>query len=103
VLRVLSRELDGDFDVTAFDHSATYDEVRQRIEMHLVSKRRQSVHLRAIDLDLHLGEGERILTEISRKFTQATVERTLFQGAMRLEDWVTDATGQFALVVAARA
>jgi L-histidine N-alpha-methyltransferase len=103
VLRVLSRELDGDFDVTAFDHSATYDEVRQRIEMHLVSKRRQSVRLRALDLELQLERGERILTEISRKFTRATVERTLFQGAMRLEDWLTDANGQFALAVAARA
>jgi L-histidine N-alpha-methyltransferase len=103
VLRVLARELDGDFDVTAFDHSATYDEARQRIEMHLVSKRRQSVRLRAIDLGLELEKGERILTEISRKFTRSTVERTLFQGAMRLEDWLTDAKGQFALVVAARA
>jgi L-histidine N-alpha-methyltransferase len=103
VLRVLSRELDGDFDVSAFDHLATYDEDRQRIEMHLVSRRRQSVHLRAIDLELELQDGERILTEISRKFTRASVQRTLFQGAMRLEDWMTDASGQFALVLAARA
>ena len=50
VLRVLSRELDGDFDETAFDHRACYDEELQRIEMHLVSRRAQSVHLRAIDL-----------------------------------------------------
>jgi L-histidine N-alpha-methyltransferase len=103
VLRVLSRELDGDFDVTAFDHSATYDAARERIEMHLVSRRRQSVSLRAIDLELDLEPGERILTEISRKFTRASVERTLFQGAMHLEEWLTDAEGQFALAVAARA
>jgi len=103
VLRVLSRELDGDFDVTAFDHSATYDAARERIEMHLVSTRRQSVCLRAIDLELDLEPGERILTEISRKFTRASVERTLFQGAMHLEDWFTDAEGQFALALAARA
>ncbi|HEY3818226.1 MAG TPA: L-histidine N(alpha)-methyltransferase [Polyangiaceae bacterium] len=103
VLRVLSRELDGDFDPSAFDHSAIYDDARQRIEMRLVSKRRQSAHLRAIDLSLELERGESILTEISRKFTRATVERTLFQGAMRLVDWLSDADGQFALVVAAKA
>jgi L-histidine N-alpha-methyltransferase len=103
ILRVLSRELDGDFDVAGFDHRATYDEGRQRIEMHLVSNRRQSVHLRAIDLRIALEPGEPILTEISRKFTRASIERTLFQGAMRLESWLTDASGQFALVVAARA
>ena len=71
--------------------------------MHLVSRRAQSVRLRAIDLELELARGERILTEISRKFTRASAERTLFQGAMRLERWFTDAAGQFALVVAARA
>ena len=102
VLRVLSRELDGDFDVSAFQHNAMYDEVRERIEMHLVSTRRQSVRLRAIDMEIQLESGDRILTEISRKFTRASVERTLFQGAMRLEDWLTDADGLFALVVAAR-
>jgi L-histidine N-alpha-methyltransferase len=103
VLRVLSRELDGDFDLGGFDHRATYDESRQRIEMHLVSNRRQSVRLGAIDLALDFEPGERILTEISRKFTRSSVERTLFQGAMRLESWLSDASGQFALVVAARA
>jgi L-histidine N-alpha-methyltransferase len=101
VLRVLSRDLDGNFDPDTFEHRAIYDAVRERIEMHLVSKRRQSIELRAIELAFDLAEGESILTEISRKFTQASVERTLFQGAMRLDDWLTD--GQFALAVAARA
>src|SRR5262249_53365670 len=43
VLRVLSRELDGDFDETAFDHRALYDAERARIEMHLVARRAQVV------------------------------------------------------------
>lgn len=101
VLRVLKRELDGDLDPLAFDHLAFYDATHARIEMHLVSTRRQSAHLRAIDLRFDLAEGEHILTEISRKFTRESVEHLLFQGAMHLEQWLTD--GTFALVVAARA
>jgi L-histidine Nalpha-methyltransferase len=103
VLRVLSRELEGDFDPDAFRHLARYDAARERMEMHLVSLRRQSVHLRAIDLAFELQPDEAILTEISRKFTRTSVERTLFQGTMRLQDWLTDDEGRFALAVAVKA
>jgi L-histidine Nalpha-methyltransferase len=103
VLRVVSRELDGNFDPAAFTHLARYDATRERIEMHLVSRRRQSVGLRAIDLAFELEAGERILTEISRKFTRTSVERMLFQGTMRLEHWLTDEAAQFALAVAVKA
>jgi L-histidine N-alpha-methyltransferase len=102
VLRVLSRELDGNFDESAFDHLAFYDARRSRIEMHLVSTRRQSVSLRAIDLRFELAQGERVMTEISRKFTRASVERTLSDGGMLLDEWLPAVDGAFALAVARR-
>ncbi len=103
VLRVLSRELDADFDERAFEHLAFYDGERQRIEMHLVSQRRQVAALRAIDLCVELAPGERIMTELSRKFTQSTVERMLFLGGMLLEHWLVTDDGAFALCVAKKA
>src|SRR4029077_4403607 len=103
VLRVLSRELDGDFDERAFEHLAFYDRERQRIEMHLVATRRHVVRLRSIDLRIEFAAGEGILTEISRKFTRASVERMLALGGMRLRDWLVDDAGAFALCVAQRA
>jgi L-histidine N-alpha-methyltransferase len=103
ILRVLSRELDGDFDESAFEHLAFYDGERERIEMHLVSTRRQLVTLRAIDLSAQFAAGERLMTEISRKFTRASAERTLAEGGMRLEEWLAADDGAFALVVARRA
>ena len=100
VLRVLSRELDGDFDERAFDHLACYERERQRIEMHLVARRRLVVRLRAIDLRMEFATGERILTEISRKFTRASVERMLALGGMQLREWLVDDDQAFALAVA---
>ena len=100
ILRVLSRELDGDFEETAFDHLAFYDGERQRIEMHLVSASRQTVNLRKIGLRMDLAAGERIMTEISRKFTRAAVERTLADGGMRMTDWLCPEGALFALCVA---
>ncbi|HEX8791299.1 MAG TPA: L-histidine N(alpha)-methyltransferase [Polyangiaceae bacterium] len=100
VLRVVSHELDGDFDERAFDHLAFYEPGRQRIEMHLVARSVQRVTIRDIDLSFELAAGERILTEISRKFTRETVEHTLTQGGMRLERWIAADDGAFALAVA---
>jgi L-histidine Nalpha-methyltransferase len=103
VLRVVGRELDADFDERAFDHLAFYDSELQRIEMHLVSQRSQVVDLRSIDLRVELAAGERVMTEISRKFTRASVERMLALGGMRLERWLPAGDGAFALAVGERA
>jgi L-histidine N-alpha-methyltransferase len=103
VLRVLSRELDGDFDESAFEHLAFYDAQRSRIEMHLVSLRRQPVTLRAIDLRFELAAGERVMTEISRKFTRASVEAMFAEGGLSMLDWLPSDDGAFALAVARRA
>src|SRR5690606_19756167 len=44
-LRNLNRELNADFDLDAFEHAALWVENKSRIEMHLVSKRDQLVHI----------------------------------------------------------
>jgi len=62
-----NRELDADFDLAGFAHHALYQPVLQRIEMHLVSKRRQRVTIG--DAQYMFEEGESIHTENSYKFT----------------------------------
>jgi len=62
-----NRELDADFDLSGFAHHALYQPVLQRIEMHLVSKRRQCVTIG--DAQYMFDEGESIHTENSYKFT----------------------------------
>ncbi len=62
-----NRELGTDFVLEQFAHSAFYNAPQQRIEMHLVSRRRQQIALdgRLFELD----EGETLHTENSYKFT----------------------------------
>jgi L-histidine N-alpha-methyltransferase len=102
VLRVLARELDGDVDERDFEHLAFYDEAKQRIEMHLVSMRSQTLTLRAADVRIELATGERILTEISRKFTRASADETFARGGMQMLEWIPDDRGMFALCLARR-
>ncbi len=100
VLRVLARQLDGELDERGFEHLAFYDEERQRIEMHLVSTRAQVLALQAADVRVTLSEGERVLTEISRKFTRDSIEWTLSLGGMRPLEWIAADDGAFALCLA---
>lgn len=60
----------GDFDLAAFAHHAFYDEGRGRIEMHLVSRREQTVTLRGgrRPAAFTFARGERIVTEYSCKY-----------------------------------
>jgi len=67
LLRRANAELDTDFDIDGFAHAAFYNAPKQRIEMHLVSRRDQTVSLNGERFGFE--EGETIHTEYSHKFT----------------------------------
>ena len=100
VLRVVNRGLDADFRPEAFRHHAFYDVEAARIEMHLMSLRRQTVRVRAIGLEITLEPHETIWTEASYKFTRASVEAMFAEAGLRLERWLTPPDDSFALALA---
>lgn len=63
----INRELGADFDLGQFEHRAIVNEKHQRMEMHLVSRKRQVVHID--DASIWFAAGETICTEHSHKFT----------------------------------
>jgi L-histidine Nalpha-methyltransferase len=67
LLTRINRELGGDFDLAAFRHNAFFNRPRSRIEMHLVSLKRQRVHIKGATFDF--AAGETIHTENSYKYT----------------------------------
>ena len=66
VLRHINRELNADFDLTAFRHDARYVAAEGRIEMHLTSLKAQRVTLAGRALECRAGET--IHTENSYKY-----------------------------------
>jgi L-histidine Nalpha-methyltransferase len=68
LLARINRELGGDFDLQQFAHRAIYNDQQGRVEMHLVSRAPQAVHIHAIGLDIGFEAGETIHTENSYKF-----------------------------------
>jgi dimethylhistidine N-methyltransferase len=95
----INRELDADFDVTAFDHRAVWNAREQRVEMHLVSRRTHRVRLAAADLSVQFAEGESIWTESSYKYTPLDRGRMGTDGGFRvIRQWI-DEEAQFALTL----
>jgi dimethylhistidine N-methyltransferase len=69
VLKRLNREFDANFDLESFEHLAVWNSVANRIEMHLVSRRKQRVEISGWVLDFK--PGETIHTESSYKYEPA--------------------------------
>jgi L-histidine Nalpha-methyltransferase len=99
VLAHINRELDADFDLGAFAHLARWNAAASRVEMHLVSLRRQAVTIAGADLEFVLQAGETIWTESSYKYqpdgVSALVESAGFE---ELTQWI-DPVRRFALTV----
>jgi dimethylhistidine N-methyltransferase len=79
----INRELRGDFDLDAFDHLAVWNTQLQRIEMHLVSRFDQLVHVAGRGFAFKAGE--RLHTESSHKFGVES-----FSALAKSAGWVVD-------------
>jgi L-histidine N-alpha-methyltransferase len=84
----INRELAGTFHPERFDHYAFYNPVPGRIEMHLVSRRRQTV--RVAGKSVAFAEGESIRTERSYKYTVRDFQALAATAGLRARHVWTD-------------
>jgi dimethylhistidine N-methyltransferase len=75
LLARINRELDADFDLGQFAHVARINHRARSVEMHLQSKRRQTVRIPAADLRVEFLEGETIWTESSHKYSATEIPK----------------------------
>ncbi len=95
LLARINRELGGDFDLDGFRHVARYDEAAGRVEMHLVSLKRQSVHVDGATFSF--GKDETIHTESSYKYAMDEFQALgRAAGFAPVESW-TDEKGLFSV------
>lgn len=77
ILNVINNELDANFNIEQFEHHAHFNDSLDRIEMHLISNTDQSVKLNHLNQQVEISEGEKILTEISCKYSYQKLEALL--------------------------
>ena len=100
MLQHLNYRYGGDFCLDDFRHEALYNLDAHQIEMYLVSQRQQTVTLKALDLTANFDKGERLLSEISRKFDPLQMSEQLANHRLNLLRTFTDERRWFGLVLA---
>jgi dimethylhistidine N-methyltransferase len=86
----INQELGGDFDVDGFRHRALWNRRESRVEMHLVSRRRQRVRIPSARIDVTMKEGETIWTESSYKYEPDELAVLLARAGFRtVERWLS--------------
>jgi L-histidine N-alpha-methyltransferase len=99
ILSVMNSALGTNFDPMSFDHRAFYNTSQHRIEMHLVSRRPQTVDGPDIGT-VEFEKGESIRSELSYKYDRPLVEWLFADSGLELEEWMTDEKEYFALALA---
>ena len=99
ILRRINRELQAEFDLTKFRHYAFFNEIHSRIEMHLVSKEAQEVHIHGLDLTVRFRAGETIHTENSYKFNDQMIENLASKSNLKILNIWTDKKKYFNLTL----
>ncbi|HWU91206.1 MAG TPA: L-histidine N(alpha)-methyltransferase [Kofleriaceae bacterium] len=101
VLAHLNRSHAASFDLGAFMHRAVWDAARSRVEMHLVSRRRQRV--RVAGHELRFERGEVIVTEHCYKHSEAALSSLLQRAGWSVRRVLADPDGRMRLWLAERA
>jgi L-histidine N-alpha-methyltransferase len=96
LLARLNRELGADFNLSCFRHEARWNYADRRIEMHLRSTCRQSVHIPAANLRVVLDEDETIWTESSHKYKAEEIPEMAERAGFRCEAQWLDSEWPFA-------
>lgn len=91
LLARVNRELDADFDLSQFTHVARINHASRSVEMHLQSRRRQTISIPLAEAVVEFQEGETIWTESSHKYSIAEVVETARGSGFRcVAQWIDD-------------
>jgi uncharacterized SAM-dependent methyltransferase len=89
----IQNELGAELDLHGFAHLAYYNSTAGRIEMHLVSRRRQTIRLE--NESFEFAEGETIHTENSYKYTDQEFNNLAIQAGWQAKMRWADPDGLF--------
>jgi uncharacterized SAM-dependent methyltransferase len=99
LLHRINRELDANFDIERFQHSAPYDDREQRIEMRLFSLSKQIVDIDGTGRTYQFDRGEFIHTEWSHKYTSESFANLCKPAHLDIDASWCDEQGWFALML----
>ncbi|HET8861566.1 L-histidine N(alpha)-methyltransferase [Marivirga sp.] len=99
LLKRLNNKLDADFNLDEFKHYPSYDPQTGTTKSFLISKKQQTVQLKAIDTTINFKAWEHIHVEVSQKFDEDLIENMATEAGLTVEKYFYDDKNYFADVV----
>lgn len=96
LLHRINQELGGDFKMDSFSHLPEYSENEGVAKSFLVSSTKQIVHIKKLDKTFQFEKGEKIATEISRKYNDEIIQKIIKSTNFRITKKLTDSKKYFA-------
>jgi L-histidine N-alpha-methyltransferase len=91
LLARINRELDADFALDQFEHLARFNPDASSVEMHISSRKKQTVSIPAAELSVTFLEGETIWTESSHKYSFGEILRIAGSAGFRCDaQWIDE-------------
>ena len=91
----INKELDADFDIKSFRHVAQYNEQSGETKSFLISAKKQTVYIAALDKNIHFQKDEAIYMELSQKFDLETIHHLAQKYGFKVEKNFTDSRNYF--------
>jgi dimethylhistidine N-methyltransferase len=89
LLARINHDLGADFELAHFEHVARFNDKARSVEMHLMSKREQTVTIPGAGFSVRFAEGETIWTESSHKYSKDEVFQMAGDSGFRCEaQWI---------------
>jgi L-histidine N-alpha-methyltransferase len=92
----INNELGGNFNVNQFEHLPEYNEKEGVARSYIVSTTNQTVEIEATGNSYSFAKGEKIHTEISRKYNDQLVENIIANTDFSLQTKILDSKAYFA-------
>jgi len=96
LLHRINKELGANFAIEHFSHEPTYSEDEGIARSYLMSLKKQDVYIEALDKSFEFEKGEKIATEISRKYDDKIIEQLIKDTDFKIVEKLTDDLGYFA-------
>ncbi|SHN06580.1 L-histidine N(alpha)-methyltransferase [Polaribacter sp. KT 15] len=92
----INTELNADFNTSQFKHQPEYNEAEGIAKSFIISTRDQEVTVQQLNTTFHFKEGEKIHTEISRKYNDALIQQIIANTSFTLDTKIMDTNAYFA-------
>lgn len=99
LLRRINKELAADFNPQKFKHVPQYDEAEGIASSYLESQENQVVHVEKLKTDFQFKKGERIKTEVSRKYDREIIDKIIEGTGLKIKHFFYDQRKYFADVL----